>query len=361
MKSEYMDLAFALARQGVGRTSPNPAVGAVLVRDGAVVGVGFHTLNGISHAEVKALRDAGERARGATVYVTLEPCSHQGRTGPCADELIRAGVSKVVAAMVDPNPMVSGQGLERLRAAGIEVELAPEYEEAAMQLNEAFVHAMRTGRPLVTMKAALTLDGKIGAARGDTGWITSEQARAHAQTLRHASDAIVTGIGTVLADDPLLTDRTGEERSRPLFRVVLDSKLRIPLDSRLVRSVGDDLLVFTTPPADESRVEALQRRGVRVLVSDGGFPELLKSLSVREFRSLLIEAGATVNAAALEAGIVDKIFFYYAPKILGGLSLLPVVGGEGRTRDNPIRIERVTIHTIAPDEFAVEGYVHRDR
>jgi diaminohydroxyphosphoribosylaminopyrimidine deaminase/5-amino-6-(5-phosphoribosylamino)uracil reductase len=355
MKSEHMDLALHMARRGLHRTSPNPAVGAVLVRDGTVVGFGFHTLNGIAHAEIRALAEAGDLARGATMYVTLEPCSHQGRTGPCVDEVIRAGVAKVVAAMVDPNPQVSGRGFERLRAAGIEVELAAGYEETAAQLNEAFVHAMRTGRPLVTMKAALTLDGKIAARRGDKGWITSEQARAHVQTLRHASDAIVTGIGTVLADDPLLTDRTGEERSRPLFRVVLDSKLRIPLDSRLVRSVEDDLLVFATPPADEDRVEALRRRGVRVLVSDGGFLELLNDLRIREFRSLLIEAGAAVNASALEAGIVDKIFFYYAPKIFGGPSSLPVFGGEALAR-----IERLTLHNIAPDEFAVEGYVHRD-
>jgi diaminohydroxyphosphoribosylaminopyrimidine deaminase/5-amino-6-(5-phosphoribosylamino)uracil reductase len=211
------------------------------------------------------------------------------------------------------------------------------------------------------MKAALTLDGKIGAARGDTGWITSEQARAHAQGLRYSSDAIVTGRGTVVADNPLLTDRTGRERSHPLLRIVLDSQLRIPLESRLVQSARGDLLVFATPAADGARRQALEQRGVRVLLSDGGLAALMERLSSEKVRAVLLEAGAAVNAAALEAGVVDKIFFYYAPKILGGLESLPVVGGEGRPRDNPIRIERLTMHRIAPDEFAVEGYVYRNR
>jgi diaminohydroxyphosphoribosylaminopyrimidine deaminase/5-amino-6-(5-phosphoribosylamino)uracil reductase len=353
MKSEYMDLAFALARQGVGRTSPNPAVGAVLVQNGVIVGRGFHTWTGVDHAEIVALAEAGTRANGATAYVTLEPCSHRGRTPPCSEALIDARVAKVVAPMSDPNPEVAGRGFERLRETGVVVELAPEYEEEAVRLNEAFVHAMRTGRPLVTMKAALTLDGKISAGLSDSGWITSEQARAHAQTLRHGADAIVTGIGTVLADDPLLTDRTGQERSRPLLRVVLDSKLRIPLESRLVQSARDDLLVFAGQAADAHRRDALRRAGVGV--EEGGLHELMECLTKRQMRSVLIEAGAAVNASALEAGIVDKIFFYYAPKIFGGPSSLPVFGGEARAR-----LERLTLHSIAPDEFAVEGYVHRD-
>jgi len=356
-----MDLALHLARQGAGRTSPNPAVGAVVLRDGVIVGRGFHTWAGVDHAEIVALREAGELARGSTIYLTLEPCSHHGRTPPCADALVRAGVAKVVAAMEDPNPQVAGRGFDRLRAAGIDVELAQEYEDAASRLNEAFVHAMRTGRPLVTLKAAMTLDGKIGAGSGDTGWITSETAREHAQHLRHFSDAIVTGIGTVLADDPLLTDRTGRERSRPLLRVVLDSKLRIPLDSRLVQSTRGDLLIFAGTAADAQRKDELEQRGVRVVISDDRLPARFECLAKELIRSVLIEAGAAVNASAFDAGVVDKIFFYYAPKILGGMESMPAVGGEGRARDNPIRIERVTVHPIAPDEFAVEGYVHRNR
>jgi diaminohydroxyphosphoribosylaminopyrimidine deaminase/5-amino-6-(5-phosphoribosylamino)uracil reductase len=246
MSTDYMREALDLARQGYGRTSPNPAVGAVLVCNGDVVGRGFHTWAGVKHAEVVALEEAGERARGATLYVTLEPCSHQGRTGPCTEALVAAGVKRVVAAMPDPNPLVSGAGIRRLRAAGVEVEVANKYEQEAERLNEAFVHFMRTGKPLVTLKAALTLDGKIAAPLDNRGWITSETARARVQCVRHQVDAILTGIGTVLADDCLLTDRTGLERSRPLLRIVVDSQLRIPLTARMVAGCHEDLLVVTT-------------------------------------------------------------------------------------------------------------------
>jgi len=353
-----MDLALDLARHGIGRTSPNPAVGTVLVRDGEIVGRGFHTWLGVNHAEIEALREAGDHARGATAYVTLEPCSHQGRTGPCADALIEAGVTRVIAPIEDPNPEVAGRGFERLRKAGIDVEIDTAYADAALQINEAFVHSMRTGRPLVTLKAALTLDGKIAARPGDTGWITSEQARAHAQTLRHTSDAILTGIGTVLADDPLLTDRTGQERSRPLLRIVLDSKLRIAMDSRLVQTAAHDLVIVTSAAADPVHRQSLERAGIEII--EGGLEAVTEFLACQKYRSLLIEAGATVNAAALEAGVVDKIFFYYAPKILGGLDSLPAVGGVVRSREKALQLERLTLHNIAPDEFAVEAYVHRN-
>ena len=209
------------------------------------------------------------QARGATLYITLEPCSHQGRTPPCADALVRAGVARVIAAMEDPNPLVAGQGFRRLHEAGIAVEVASEYADEAARLNEAFIHSMRTGRPLVTLKAALTLDGKIAAPEDNTGWITSERARAHVQEIRHNADAILTGIGTVLADDCLLTDRTGLERSRPLLRIVVDSTLRIPLDSRMVASANGDVAVITTSAASDERRRALEYRGVRVLVFDG--------------------------------------------------------------------------------------------
>ncbi len=234
-----MEEALALARQGVGRTSPNPAVGAVVVRDGEMVGRGFHTWAGVKHAEVIALEEAGERARGAELYLTLEPCSHQGRTPPCVDAVIAAGIARVVVAMMDPNPQVAGAGLRRLEAAGIPVEMADESAAEAEQLNEAFAFAMRNGRPLVTLKSALTLDGKIAAPEDNSGWITSSQARAHVQQVRHLQDAILTGIGTQLSDDPQLTDRTGLERSRPLLRIVVDSTLRIPLDSRMVLSAAE--------------------------------------------------------------------------------------------------------------------------
>ena len=360
-----MEQALALARQGEGRVSPNPAVGAVLVRDGEIVGRGYHTYAQVKHAEILALEDAGDKARGATLYITLEPCSHQGRTPPCADALVKAGVARVVAAMEDPNPQVAGRGFRRLNDAGVAVEVATEYEEEAARLNEAFLHSMRTGLPLVTLKAALTLDGKISAPEDNTGWITSERARGHVQEIRHNSDAILTGIGTVLADDCLLTDRTGKERSRPLLRVVADSTLRLPLDSRIARSVSGDLAVVTTSASPEDRRRALEYRGVRVLVFDGpggrtDLPQLLAWLASQKYRSLMIESGSKLNWAAIESGVVDKVMFYYAPKILGGLQSLPVVGGAGRlTRMDAIQLSRLKLHTIPPDEFAVEAYLEK--
>jgi diaminohydroxyphosphoribosylaminopyrimidine deaminase/5-amino-6-(5-phosphoribosylamino)uracil reductase len=365
MRNALMDEALALARLGAGRVSPNPAVGAVLVQGSEVIGRGFHTYAQVKHAEILALDAAGEHARGATLYITLEPCSHQGRTPPCADALIHAGIGRVVAAMEDPNPLVAGQGFQRLRDAGIAVETTPEYAEEASQLNEAFVHSMCTGRPLVTLKAALTLDGKIAAPEDNTGWITSERARAHVQQVRHHSDAILTGIGTVLADDCLLTDRTGAERSRPLLRIVADSTLRIPLDSRIVASARGDLAVVTTSAASEERRRALKYRGIRVLVLDGpggrtDLEQLVKYLAGEQYRSLMIESGSKLNWAALEAGVVDKVMFYYAPKILGGLMSLPVAGGTGRlSRMDAIQLKGVKLHSIPPDEFAVEAHVEK--
>jgi diaminohydroxyphosphoribosylaminopyrimidine deaminase/5-amino-6-(5-phosphoribosylamino)uracil reductase len=363
MKSPFMDEALELARKGLGRTSPNPTVGAVLVRDGEVVGRGYTQGR---HAEVMAIADAGDRARGATMYVTLEPCSHYGRTPPCADAVIDAGVSKVIAAMQDPNPLVSGQGFRKLVDAGIAVEVAAEYDDAASQLNESFLHSMRTGRPLVTLKAAVTLDGKIAAPEDNSGWITSERARAHVQTLRHNSDAIMTGVGTVLADDPRLTDRSGEERSRPLLRIVLDSTLRIPLTSRMVKGAQGDLAVVTTSASSEERRRALEYRGIKVLVFDGpggrtDLHKVVEYVGQQQYRSLMIESGSKVNWAALESGIVDKIFFYYAPKILGGLQSLPVAGGTGRKRrTDAVLFHNVKLHTIPPDEFIVEAYLVKE-
>jgi diaminohydroxyphosphoribosylaminopyrimidine deaminase/5-amino-6-(5-phosphoribosylamino)uracil reductase len=366
MNPAFLREALDLARRGRGQTSPNPMVGAVLVRDGEVVGRGFHTYGGTKHAEVLALEEAGARARGAMLYINLEPCSHEGRTGPCADALIAAGVSRVVGAMQDPNPRVAGEGFRRLRAAGVEVEMADEFTTEAEKLNEDFVHFMRTGQPLVTLKTALTLDGKIAAPDDNRGWITSETARAHVQQLRHNSDAILTGVGTVLADDCRLTDRTGLPRSRPLVRVVADSQLRIPLESKMVTGAQDDLVVVTTSAASGERRKALESRGVRVLTFDGrsgrtDLRRLVQWLGEEKRLSLVIEAGSMLNWAALDAGIVDKIFFYYAPKILGGTESLSMAGGTGRRRRmDAILLNRVQVHPIAEDEFAVEGYVRKE-
>lgn len=366
MTTDYMAQAFTEARKGLGQTSPNPAVGAVIVNQGEVVGRGFHIYSARSHAEIAALAEAGERARGATVYLTLEPCAHNGRTGPCADALIAAGVSGVVAAMEDPNPLVAGKGFARLRAAGISVTLTPAFTAEAEALNEPFCFYMRERRPLVTLKSALTLDGKIAAPDDNEGWITSEKARAHVQQLRHMTDAIVTGIGTVEADDCALTDRTGLPRSRPLLRIVLDSQLRIRPTSQMVRRGPDSLLVATTSAASPARRQALEREGVEVLVLDGSdgrtnLRALVEQLAARQYQSLMIEAGSKINGAALDSGIVDKIFFYYAPKIFGGLQSLPVAGGRGRRRRADAMLFRdVKLHPMSRDEFAVEAWVARE-
>jgi len=366
MSPDYMREALDLARQGLALTSPNPAVGCVIVRDGAVVGRGFHTWKGLKHAEILALEDAGDRARGATAYVTLEPCSHTGRTGPCADALIAAGIAKVVAASRDPNPLVGGDGFARLRKAGVAVQMEYSYEAEAAKLNEPFFHFMRTGKPLVTLKCAMTLDGKIAAPEDNSGWITSERARRHVQELRHASDVMITGIGTVLADNPLLTDRSGLARARPLLRVVLDSTLRLPLDSKMAQSADGDLLVVATSAASAERRKTLESRGIEVRIYDGprgrvDIRDVISLLSERRYLSVMIEAGSKVNWAALESGAVDKVFLYYAPKILGGTESLPMAGGQGRLRrKDAIVLERTAIHPIPPDEFAVEGYIRKD-
>ncbi len=368
MNDLFMREALDLARRGRGLTSPNPMVGAVVVRDGQVAGRGFHTYEGRDHAEVIALAQAGESARGSTLYLNLEPCSHQGRTPPCVDAVIAAGVARVVAASEDPNPLVRGDGFRKLREAGIETELAPQFTAEAEKLNEAFFHFMRTGRPLVTLKTAITLDGKISAHDDNRGWITSERARAHVQQLRHDHDAIVTGIGTVLADDCLLTDRSGLPRCRPLLRIVMDSQLRLPLDSKMVRSASGDVVVVTTSASSPERRKIFEGRGIRVLVFDGpggraDLRSLLNWLSGERYLSLMVEAGSKINWSALESGLVDRIFFYYGPKILGGLEALPLAGGIGRRRrSDAIRVHNLTVHHIPPDEFAVEGYldVHGD-
>jgi diaminohydroxyphosphoribosylaminopyrimidine deaminase / 5-amino-6-(5-phosphoribosylamino)uracil reductase len=361
--AQFLSEAIAEARLGLGETSPNPAVGAILVKDGAIVGRGCHTWAGVKHAEILAIEQAGSRARGATLYVSLEPCCHQGRSGPCTDALIAAGIQRVVSALEDPNPRVAGQGFARLRAAGIDVTIDQSLGAEAARVIEPFTHFMRTGKPLVTIKAALTLDGKIAAPIDNTGWITSELARAHVQELRHQTDAILTGIGTLLSDDCLLTDRTSRKRSRPLLRIVLDSQLRIPLTSRMVESCAGDVMVVTTSLASSERRRMLEDRGVRVLMADtpGGrtdISQVVAALGKEHYLSLMIEGGSKVNWAALETGVADRIYFYYAPKILGGLQSLPVAGGMGRSRRaDAIQFRDLTLHAVTREEFAVEAWL----
>ena len=371
-----MRQALELARRGTALASPGPRVGAVIAdSNGALVGSGSYTFEGIKHAEVRALEQAGPRARGGAIYLNLEPHCHQGRTPPCTDALIASGIKRVVAAMADPNPKVAGKGFEQLRAAGIAVETGL-FEAEARRINEAFARFILTHLPLVTLKSGMTLDGKIAPPPGDSfnpsalgatgatgGWITSEVARAHVQELRHESDAIMVGVGTIIADDPLLTDRTGLPRRLPLLRVVLDSRLRCPLDSRLVKTAKDDVLIFCSF-AEEKKRRLLQERGIRVeqvpLGSGDGRPDLMKiaaRLGELGITTLLIEGGALVNWAALAAGVVDKVFLYYAPKILAGGGSVPFAGGEGfRRLSEAAQVKNIVLHRFGED-FAVEGYL----
>lgn len=375
---QHMRRALDLARAGVGLVSPNPAVGAVVVdTSGREVGVGTHTYEGVKHAEVLALEQAAGAARGGTLYLNLEPCSHQGRTGPCADAVLAAGIRRVVCSMEDPNPRVAGRGFTKLRASGIKLEVGL-FEAEAKKLNEGFAKYIRSGEPLVTLKSAMTLDGKIAdatkpgtepgaavpaseGARSGYHWITGEVARAHVQQLRHQSDAILAGVGTVMADDPLLTDRSGLPRRRKLLRVILDSYLRIPPASRVIQTADNDVLVLCSA-AEESRKQALEAKGIRVQQipaanADGrpDFARIVESLGELEITSLLIEGGALVNAAALASGEVDKVFLYYAPKIFGG-DAVPFIAGEG-LRGKVQCVKRFELHRFGED-FALEGYLH---
>src|SRR6266404_2205728 len=313
-----MQHALALARKGVGLASPNPMVGCVIVREGQIVGEGFHQYEWRDHAEIVALKSAGEKARGATLYVTLEPCNHTGRTGPCTEAIIAAGVQRVVAAMDDPNPVNSGRGFERLRAAGIEV-FTGVCEEEARRLNEAFACWIRTKKPFVTLKSAMTLDGQLALPKSQQRkrrtWITSEESRAEVQRMRHASDALLTGIGTILADDPLLTDRSGLPRRNRLLRVILDAKLRLPPNSRVVKTADNDLVVFTAVPLNSPKARRLQKEGVEVLrihATGGrmGLNAALTELGRREILSVLLEAGPTLNGTALSTGVVHKLMLF---------------------------------------------------
>jgi diaminohydroxyphosphoribosylaminopyrimidine deaminase/5-amino-6-(5-phosphoribosylamino)uracil reductase len=373
---QQMRRALDMARAGVGLASPNPAVGAIVLdASGREAGSGTHTYDGIKHAEVLALEQAVASARGGTLYLNLEPCSHQGRTGPCADAVIAAGISRVVCSIDDPNPKVAGQGFARLRAAGIKVEIGL-FATEAKKLNESFAKYIRRAKPLVTLKSAMTLDGKIADAtkpgtepgssappsegsRSGYHWITGEIARTHVQQLRHQSDAILAGVGTVMADDPLLTDRSGLPRRRKLLRVILDSYLRIPPTSRVIQTADHDVLVLYST-AEEAAKQALEEKGVRVkqiaATADGrpDFAAITESLGKLEITSLLIEGGALVNGAALASGEVDKVFLYYAPKIFGQ-GAVPFIADEtlhGRVQS----VQRYELHRFGED-FALEGYL----
>lgn len=357
-----MEKALELARLGLGRTSPNPAVGAVVVRDQKIVGEGYHQKAGTPHAEIHALRAAGDLAQGATLYVTLEPCCHYGRTPPCTEAIKASGIRRVVIAMPDPNPKVAGKGIRELKEAGIEVEVGVLAQEA-QRLNEAFSKYITTGLPWVTMKVAMTLDGKIATRTGASRWISCEASRQKVHELRNTHDAVLVGIGTVLADDPLLTTRL--PGGRDAVRIILDSRLRLPLEAKVINPASSaPTWVATTDKAPVEKRKELEKLGVEVLVlpSEEGrvsWPALLKTLGEREIMSVLIEGGAEVNASALANGVVDRVIAFIAPKIFGGREAPGPVGGMGVSQPYEAwELEQVEVHPSGAD-IMITGLVKK--
>lgn len=363
-----MQRALTLARATASLASPNPQVGCVLVKDGQIIGEGAHLYEDRDHAEIVALKQAaanGIDPAGSTAYVTLEPCSHHGRTGPCADALVAARVARVVVATQDPNPQVSGAGIAKLRAAGIEVSVGI-LEQPARDLNDAFAHFIQHRMPFVTLKAALSVDGYLAPAAATRTpkqpfWLTGADARTEVQRLRHASDAILTGIGTVLADDPALTDRSGLARRRPLLRIVLDSRLRTPLESQLVRSAAGDLLILTAANAAAEKIEALRKAGAEVqpIAEEDGRLSLravLKALAERNIISLLLECGSHLNGAFLREDLVDKVVLFYSETELGPQSL-PFAEGIASPYLFQQSLQRVTRAGFGADA-CISGYLH---
>ncbi len=360
----FMARALELAARARGLTSPNPMVGAVVVRDGEIVGEGYHSRAGEKHAEIEALAAAGEEARGATLYVNLEPCVHHGRTPPCVPPILAAGIGCVVAAVGDPNPKVSGRGIEALGRAGCRTILGV-MEEEARALNRQFFTYILERRPLVTLKAAMSLDGKIAGWDRSSRWITGGPARLEAHRLRAYSDAVAVGIGTVLQDDPELSVRLPEPWPREPYRVVVDSACRTPLDAKLFSSGSPGrTLIATTEAAPAERVGALEARGARVarLPSRDGrvdLQALAALLADLEVTALLLEGGSELNAGFLEAGLVDRVALFFAPVILGGARAPTTVGGHGRSLKEAFRLSGITARQVG-DDILVEGEIERE-
>lgn len=359
---KYMELALELAGKALGRTSPNPMVGAVVVKDGRIVGKGYHARAGTPHAEIHALREAGDDAVGATLYVTLEPCCHHGRTGPCTEAVIRAGIKKVVMGMTDPNPLVAGKGARKLRDSGIEVVCGVR-EAQARRLNEVFIKYISTGMPYVVLKTAMSLDGKIATAGGESKWITGPRAREHVHLLRDRYDAILVGIGTVLADDPSLTTRLPDREGRDPARVILDSGAATPPGAKiLTQNSQAPTIIITTGEAPPDNVKRLESAGavvIKVPGSDEGIAlaDMLRELAGREITSVLVEGGARVNGAFVRDKLVDKVYWYIAPKIIGGGKAPGPVGGPGiELLNDALQIENIEVHDLGND-ICIEGYV----
>ncbi|MDG0812847.1 bifunctional diaminohydroxyphosphoribosylaminopyrimidine deaminase/5-amino-6-(5-phosphoribosylamino)uracil reductase RibD [Cohnella rhizosphaerae] len=353
----YMQLALQNASAMKGQTDPNPLVGSVIVNDNRIVGVGVHMKAGEPHAEIHAIRMAGEHARGATIYVTLEPCSHHGRTGPCAVAIVEAGIRRVVVATLDPNPLVSGRGVAILREAGIEV-IVGVCEEASRRMNEVFNKFIVSGLPFVTLKSAITMDGKTASRVSDSKWITSEAAREDVHLLRNQNAAILVGVTTIIKDDSQLTTRLPNGRNP--VRVILDSTLRLPLDARVVTDGEAPTWVFTTPAYDREKKKALEAAGVAVFVtSQSGRvdpSEVVRTLGERMLSSLLIEGGSEINASFFESRLVDKVVIYIAPKLIGGRDAPTFLEGTGIDKMNDaVEINDLGVEKLGKD-FKFTGY-----
>lgn len=355
----FMREALRIAKNAEGRTSPNPLVGCVIVKDGKIIAEGWHRQAGTPHAEVHALNMAGELARGATLYVTLEPCSHFGRTPPCANRIVDAGISRVVAAMSDPNPKVAGRGFEILRAAGIQVDVGI-LEAEARKLNEVFIKWVTKKLPFVTMKFACSLDGKIATVGGESQWISCEASRKFTHRLRDINDAVLIGVGTVLADNPSLTTRLVEGKNP--VRVIVDSKARTPLDSRLVTDKSARTIIATTDKAPSEKISALKACGVEIIITSGervDLRSLMHELAEREITSVLVEGGGTIHFALLKAGLVDKVLAFIAPKIIGGVNAITAVEGAGFEKlSDAIKLKNLTLEQIGED-ILLSSYIKK--
>ncbi len=360
---KYMGRALALAKKAVGLTSPNPLVGAVIVRDGRIVGEGFHAEAGGPHAEVLAIKKAGKKAGGATIYVNLEPCSHYGRTGPCTEAILRAGLSKAVVAMKDPNPLVAGRGIKRLREGGMDVRMGVLSREAA-RLNEVFIKYITTGLPFVVFKTAMSLDGKIATATGESQWITGPEARERVHELRHMYDGILVGIGTVLSDNPSLTCRLPGGGGRDPIRVVLDSRCRIPPDATLLTQKSSaPTIVAVAVGAPAERVEKIRDMGAEIIFLESGkegidLNSLMHELGSRGVTGLLVEGGSKIASSFFKEGLVDKVCWFIAPKVIGGKLAPGPVGGKGIASLN--EAGKISLQKVERfgDDLYIEGYLN---
>ena len=357
----WMRLALQMAKATEGQTSPNPMVGAVVVKDGQLIGTGAHLKPGTPHAEVHALNMAGEHAAGSTLYVTLEPCNHHGRTPPCTERIIEAGVKRVVVGCTDPDKKVSGEGIKRLRQSGIDVTEGILQKEC-LRLNEAYFHHRKTNQPFVTLKMAITLDGKIAAHNGDSRWVTGSESRAHVHQCRKISDAILVGVGTVLADNPRLTARIDDESVRQPVRIVLDSRLQTPLDAHVVNTDAAPTWIFTTSQCDQKKAKRLSEKGVKVIVTRQEkrveVEEVLAYLGQRGILSLMVEGGSQVNASFLRGGHVQKVMAYIAPKLLGGADSKSVIAGPNPERmQEAVSLKDMDIMRFGED-FLLTGYIY---